>query len=174
MIKDVKEQMGRIDILVNSAAIRPHKPFTQLKVEEWHSVRGVILDGAFYCTHAVVPEMLRVGSGQIIFITGFAAHVGYKERAHISAAKLGLVGLARGLATDLAPFNIRVNVISPGEIDTVRDLSSYGGKLPDCTAPMGRRGKIEEIAGTCAFLASEDAGYITGQTLHVNGGVAYF
>src|ERR687886_772975 len=97
-------------------------------------------------------------------------------RAHISAAKMGLVGLARSLAAEFAPDNIRVNVVSPGSIDTSRaNPDWYQGRTPNAAGiPLGRQGTVEEIAATCLFLVSDDAGFITGQTLHVNGGVGFY
>jgi 3-oxoacyl-[acyl-carrier protein] reductase len=96
-------------------------------------------------------------------------------RAHLSAAKMALIGMARGLASEFAPHNIRVNVVSPGSIDTTRaNPEWYGNRPPDAAGiPLGRQGKIDEIAATCLFLVSEDGGFITGQTIHVNGGATY-
>jgi hypothetical protein len=97
-------------------------------------------------------------------------------RTHLSAAKMGLIGMARGLASEFAPHNIRVNVVSPGSIDTRRDHPEwYQGRVPDASGgPLGRQGSVDEIAATCLFLVSEDGGFITGQTLHVNGGAHYY
>ena len=121
MVEAAIAELGRIDILVNNAAIRPSKPFVDLTDDDWERVRGVVLDGAFYCTRAVVPGMIERGSGNIQLIVGGGAFSGGKERAHISAAKMGLVGLGRSLARELGPHNIRVNLVSPGIIDTTRD-----------------------------------------------------
>jgi NAD(P)-dependent dehydrogenase (short-subunit alcohol dehydrogenase family) len=168
-------EFGRIDILVNNAAVRPAKAFVDLTIEDWEFARGVVLDGAFYCTHAVVPSMIEHGFGRIIFMTGGGAYAGVPIRAHVSAAKMGLVGLARGLATELGPSGIRVNVISPGLIDTTRvDGTFVPGADALARTPMRRLGTSEEMANTCLFLASEDSSYMTGQTLHVNGGGSYF
>jgi len=168
-------EFGRIDILVNNAAVRPAKAFVELTQEDWEFARGVVLDGAFYCTHAVVPSMIENGFGRIVFLTGGGAFSGVPIRAHVSAAKMGLVGLARGLATELGPSGIRVNVISPGLIDTTRaDGTVVPGSDSLARNPLGRLGTSEEIANTCLFLASDDSSYMTGQTLHVNGGGSYF
>src|SRR3984957_9423519 len=113
-------EFGRVDILINNAAIRPHKSFTELTVEDWEHVRGVVLDGALYLTRAVIGSMVNNGYGRILFFTGEGAFVGGSGRAHVSAAKMGLVGFARGLASEFAGRNIRVNVVSPGSIDTTR------------------------------------------------------
>jgi 3-oxoacyl-[acyl-carrier protein] reductase len=169
-------EFGRVDILINNAAIRPHKPFTELTVEDWEHVRGVVLDGAFYLTRALIPAMVQHRYGRILFFTGEGAFIGGSGRAHVSAAKMGLVGFARGLASEFARHDIRVNVVSPGSIDTARaNPEWYQGRPPDAAGiPLGRQGKIDEIAATCLFLVSEEGGFITGQTIHVNGGSAYY
>ena len=169
-------EFGRVDILINNAAIRPHKPFTELTVEDWEEVRGVVLDGALYLTRAVIPSMVANRYGRILFFTGDGAFTGGKGRAHVSAAKMGLVGMARALASEFAEHNIRVNVVSPGSIDTRRDNPEwYQGRPPSAAGvPLGRQGKPEEIAATCLFLVSEDGGFITGQTIHANGGAGYY
>src|SRR5437899_177242 len=114
--------------------------------------------------------------GKITLATGEGAFVGGSGRAHVSAAKMGLVGLARGLASEFASHNIRVNVVSPGSIDTARaNPEWYQGRPPSATGiPLGRQGTVDEIAATCLFLVSDDAGFVTGQTIHVNGGIAYY
>lgn len=175
MVSQALSEFGRIDILINNAAIRPHKPFTELTIEDWETVRGVVLDGAFYCTRAVLPTMVDNRYGRILFFTGEGAFSGSAKRAHVSAAKMGLVGLARSLASEFAEHNIRVNVVSPGSIDTSRaNPEWYQGRPPSAAGiPLQRQGKVEEIAATCLFLVSDDSGFITGQTIHANGGTAY-
>jgi 3-oxoacyl-[acyl-carrier protein] reductase len=169
-------EFGRVDILINNAAIRPHKPFTELTDADWEHVRGVVLDGALYLTRAVIGSMVKNNYGRILFFTGDGAFTGGKGRAHVSAAKMGLVGMARALASEFAEHNIRVNVVSPGSIDTRRDNPEWYQGRPPGTAgiPLGRQGKVDEIAATCLFLVSDDGGFITGQTIHVNGGAAYY
>ena len=175
MVARALSEFGRVDILINNAAIRPHKPFTEVSVADWEHVRGVVLDGAFYCTQAVIPSMVKNNYGRILFFTGEGAFTGGSGRAHVSAAKMGLVGLARALASEFAAQNIRVNVVSPGSIDTRRDNPEwYQGHTPNAGGiPLGRQGKPEEIAAACLFLVSDDGGFITGQTIHVNGGANY-
>ncbi|MCH7713007.1 MAG: 3-oxoacyl-ACP reductase FabG [Chloroflexi bacterium] len=168
---------GRIDILISNAAVRPHKPFLEVTYEDWKQVLGVVLEGAFFCAQAVLPLMVKNEYGRIIFFTGDGAFLGPAERGHVSAAKMGLVGMARSLASEFAPHNIRVNVVSPGSIDTSREHPEWypDSRPPDAShIPLGRQGKVEEIAATCLFLVSDDGGFITGQTIHANGGTAFF
>jgi 3-oxoacyl-[acyl-carrier protein] reductase len=169
-------EFGRIDILINNAAIRPHKPFTEVSVPEWEQVRGVVLDGAIYCTQAAIASMVENRYGRILFFTGDGSFTGGNGRAHVSAAKMGLVGLARALASEFAAHNIRVNVVSPGSIDTRRDNPEwYSGHTPNAAGiPLGRQGHVDEIAAACLFLVSDDGGFVTGQTIHVNGGAGYY
>jgi 3-oxoacyl-[acyl-carrier protein] reductase len=176
MVQKAMSEFGRVDILISNAAIRPHKPFTELTVQDWEAVRGVVLDGAMYLTRAVIESMVANKYGRIVLFTGEGAFVGGNGRAHVSAAKMGLVGLARGLASEFASHNIRVNVISPGSIDTSRaNPEWYQGRPPSSTGiPLGRQGTVDEIAATCLFLVSDDGGFVTGQTIHVNGGAAYY
>jgi len=176
MVSRALSEFGKVDILINNAAIRPHKPFTEVTLQDWETVRGVVLDGAFYCTRAVINAMVANHYGRILFFTGEGAFAGGAMRAHVSAAKMGLVGLARSLAAEFAPQNIRVNVVCPGSIDTSRaNPEWYQGRAPNTAGiPLGRQGTPEEIAATCLFLVSDDGGFITGQTIHVNGGVAFY
>jgi NAD(P)-dependent dehydrogenase (short-subunit alcohol dehydrogenase family) len=176
MVARATSELGPVDILINNAAIRPHKPFTELTLEDWEAVRGIVLDGAIHCTRAVINAMVANRYGRILFFTGEGAFVGGVGRAHVSAAKMGLVGLARALASEFAPHNIRVNVVSPGSIDTSRTNPEwYQGRVPNAAGiPLGRQGTSDEIAATCLFLVSDESGFITGQTIHANGGVAYY
>ena len=176
MVARALSEFGRIDILINNAAIRPHKPFVSWTQQEWEHVRGVVLDGAIYLTHALIETMVQNKYGRILFFTGHGAFTGGSGRAHVSAAKMGLIGLARSLASEYAGQNIRANVVSPGSIDTRRDNPEwYHGRVPNAAGiPIGRQGHVDEIAATCLFLVSDDSGFITGQTIHVNGGAGYY
>jgi len=169
-------EFGRVDILINNAAIRPHMPFTTVTDADWELVRGVVLDGAFYLTRALIGKMAENKYGNVLFFVGDGAYSGRgKGRAHLSAVKMALIGLARGLASEFAP-HVRVNVVSPGSIDTRRDNPEwYGNRPPDASGiPLARQGTVDEIAATCLFLVTGDGGFITGQTIHVNGGAAYY
>jgi NAD(P)-dependent dehydrogenase (short-subunit alcohol dehydrogenase family) len=176
MVNMAMSEFGKVDILINNAAIRPHKPFTELTLEDWEYVQNVMLDGGFYATRAVINSMVDHNYGRILFFTGDGAFRGGAGRSHVSAAKMGLVGFARGLASEFAGQNIRVNVVSPGSIDTSRaNPEWYAGRPPNTDGiPLGRQGKVDEIAATCLFLVSDDGGFITGQTLHVNGGASFY
>jgi 3-oxoacyl-[acyl-carrier protein] reductase len=175
MVDQALSELGRIDILISNAAIRPHKPFREVTVEDWKAVQGVVLDGAFYTTKAVIDSMVANKYGRILYFMGEGAFAGGPGRAHVSAAKYGLVGLARSLASEFAADNIRVNVVSPGSIDTARaNPEWYRGNVPNASGiPLGRQGTVDEIAATCLFLISDDGGFITGQTIHVNGGAQF-
>src|SRR5437016_7112954 len=148
MVARAMSEFGRIDILINNAAIRPHKPFTEVTVQDWEHVRGVVLDGALYCTQAAIGSMVKNQYGRILFFTGEGAFTGGSGRAHFSAAKMGLVGLARALASEFAAQNIRANVVSPGSIDTRRDNPArYRGHVPSAAGiPPGAQGHVDEIA----------------------------
>jgi 3-oxoacyl-[acyl-carrier protein] reductase len=170
-------EFGRVDILVNNAAIRPHKPFIETTQADWEWIRSVVLDGPLYLTRALIEPMVANRYGRILFFCGDGSiSANGTGRTHLSAAKMGLIGMARGLASEFAAHNIRVNVVSPGSIDTRRDNPEwYHGRMPNASGvPLGRQGTVEEIAATCLFLISEDGGFITGQTIHVNGGAHYY
>lgn len=177
MMGQAMDHFGKVDILISNAAIRPHKPFMELTLEDWERVRGVVLDGAFYCAHAVIPSMVENQFGRIVFLSGGGAWAGTAERSHVSAAKMGLVGFSRGLASEFAPHNIRVNVVAPGSINTSRENPQWypQSRTPGTSGiPMGRQGDVNEIASAILFMVTDDGGFVTGQTLHVNGGAAYF
>jgi len=132
-------EFGRVDILINNAAIRPHKPFTETTDADW--VRSVVLDGPLYLTRALIEPMVRDRYGRILFFVGDGSiSARGSGRTHLSAAKMGLIGMARGLASEFAPHNIRVNVVSPGSIDTRCDNPEwYQGHLPNASSvPLGR------------------------------------
>ncbi|MBL8706271.1 MAG: SDR family oxidoreductase [Rhodospirillales bacterium] len=174
MIAATLAKFGRIDILVNNAAVRGEKPFETLDYATWRQVHAIILDGAFHCSQAALPALKASGVGTIVNIGGLTAHTGGAERAHVIAAKAGLVGLTRALAHDLAPHGITVNNVSPGMMDTVRGAST-GHQQPKhhaTHAPLvGRRGRPEEIAEAVCWLAGPGGRYVTGQVIHLNGGV---
>jgi 3-oxoacyl-[acyl-carrier protein] reductase len=170
MVASATQELGPIEILVNNAAIRPHRAFVDLTAEDWRRVLGVNLDGPFFLCRAVVPSMIERGRGVIINVGGTASFDGGVRDAHIVASKAGLHGLTKALAVELGGFGIRVNSVIFGTVDTVRKLPASGG--PDLgNIPMGRRATMQEAADAVAYLASDRASYITGQAIHVNGGV---
>jgi 3-oxoacyl-[acyl-carrier protein] reductase len=169
-VAQAAKQLGRIDYLINNAALRQERTFEEMSFKEWRDVLGVTLDGAFHCAKACLPYLKASDAGAIVNIGGLSAHTGSKHRAHVTAAKLGLVGFTRGLAHDLAP-NVTVNLVAPGAIDTSRDPAA-GQPAHHLTNNMlmGRRGAPDEVAAAVRFLCGPGARYITGQTIHVNGG----
>jgi 3-oxoacyl-[acyl-carrier protein] reductase len=171
LVDDAVRAFGRLDILVNNAAVRKETDFANLHYAEWRDIISTILDSAYLCSHAALPHLTASGSGAIVNIGGLSSFTGAAGRAHVIAAKAGLVGLTRGLAHDLARYGITVNCVAPGMIETSR----ASGKEPAhhaLHAPLvGRRGRPDEIAALVRFLSGPDARYITGQTIHANGGL---
>jgi 3-oxoacyl-[acyl-carrier protein] reductase len=161
---------GRLDILVNNAAVRREIDFERLDYQEWRAITATILDGAYLCAHAAARHLIAAGGGSIVNIGGLSSYTGAARRAHVIAAKAGLVGLTRALAHDLAPHRITVNCVAPGLIDTERRGPEPAHHAKHATL-VGRRGTPEEIAAVVRFLCGPEARYITGQTLHANGGV---
>jgi len=164
-------QFGRIDILVNNAALRREKPFAEMDYREWREILDVTLDGAFHCTKACLPALRASGAGTIINIGGLSAHTGAANRAHVVTAKAGIVGFTRALAHDLAADGITVNCVVPGLIGTPRPK----GQVEPAHHLMhgtitGERGKPDDVAAVVRFLCTPAARYMTGQAIHANGG----
>ena len=172
MVETTVKRFGRIDALVNNAAVRMETPFGEIKLEDWRNVISIVLDGAFICTQACVPHMIKAGGGTVINIGGLTGHRGATGRAHVIAAKSGLAGMTKAVALDLAPHDITVNCVVPGTIDTQRGLAGVPERPAHRAAlpPIGRRGEAEEVAAMVRMLCGPDARYITGQAIHVNGG----
>ena len=172
MVDAARARFGRLDILVNNAAVRDVTSLGEIDLARWREITGVILDGAFVCVKACLPSLRAGGSGAIVNIGGLSGHTGAAGRPHVVAAKAGLVGLTRALAHDLAGDGITVNCVVPGLIDTVRGAASGVRSAHEGQrgSVVGRRGTPEDVARTVRFLAGPSARYITGQTLHVNGG----
>ena len=172
MVGVAAEQFGRLDFLVNNAAIRAETPFEEMRFDEWRRVLATVLDGAFICTQACLPHLARGGVGAVVNIGGMTAHQGARGRAHVVTAKAGLVGLTRALAHDLAAQNITVNCVVPGTIETQRGLPGAPPRPAHRQAlpALGRRGEPAEVAAAVRFLCGPGARYITGQSVHVNGG----
>jgi 3-oxoacyl-[acyl-carrier protein] reductase len=163
-------RFGRLDILVNNAAVRPEQPFEQMSLGDFRSVVGVVLEGAFLCAQLALPHLKRSdGGAAIVNIGGMTGHSGATGRAHVVAGKAGLVGLTKALAHELSFQGITVNCVVPGLIATAR-----AGAVPAVhirNPPLvGRRGEPEDVAAMVRHLAGPAGRYITGQTIHVNGG----
>lgn len=163
---------GRIDIVVNNAAIRPAKPFLEMTDDDWHRVLDVDLNAAFYTCRAFLPGMVENGWGRIINMTGMNAIHGYAGRAPVSAAKHGVWGLTKALAKEFGPKGITVNAISPGPIRSehadatmTQHIESQVGRIP-----LGHLGEPEHIASLCGYLVSDGGGFVTGQMIACNGG----
>ena len=176
-LEAVREHFGPVTILVNAAGIDGFKRFVDMKFETWQRVLDINLNGVFHCCQAVVPDMIASGWGRIVNISSSSAHSGQPYMTHYVAAKSAVNGLTKALALELGPAGITVNAVPPGFIDTpmLRRAESrelLGGTVEDHIerTPVRRVGKPEDIAAACSFLISEEAGYITGQILGVNGG----
>ncbi|MEV5824149.1 SDR family NAD(P)-dependent oxidoreductase [Spirillospora sp. NPDC052242] len=176
-IARVRAELGPVLVLVNNAGITGFREFMSITEEKWRRVMAVNLDGPFHCTQAVLPDMLDAGWGRIVNISSSSAQGGQEYMAHYVSSKAGLIGLTKSLALEFGPKGITVNTIPPGFIDTPMLRESerrgmFGGTVDDHAArtPVRRPGTPEDIAAACAFLVSEEAGYITGQIIGVNGG----
>ena len=173
MVDDIDHRWGRLDVLVNNAAIRREARGGDITPQEWHDTLAVILDGAFFCAQAALPLLRLSDCAAIVNIGGMTAHTGATDRVHVVTAKAGLGGLTRALAHDLSADRITVNCISPGMIDTVRGAASSSA-TPTHHAKhqplLGRRGSAAEVAASVVWLAGPSARFVTGQTIHVNGG----
>jgi 3-oxoacyl-[acyl-carrier protein] reductase len=165
------KQFGRIDILVNNAALRREKSFSEMSYADWREIMDVTLDGAFHCVKACLPALRQAGEGTIVNIGGLSAHTGAKNRAHVITAKAGIIGFTRALAHDLADDGITVNCVVPGLINTPRAKTKPepAHHLTHQTI-SGERGKPEDVASAVRFLCGLGARYINGQAIHANGG----
>ncbi|HEX5320716.1 MAG TPA: SDR family oxidoreductase [Stellaceae bacterium] len=175
MVEAAVKEFGGLDIAVGNAGLRRQTPFLEMSLDEWHEILSVALDGMFILAKAAVPEMIKSGGGSLIGLSGISHHSGAANRVHVNASKAGLEGFMRGMAKELAPQNITANTVAPGSIDTVRGPSAGGpsGRAGGSAIPLGRQGRPEEIAAMVAFLAGPNGRYITGQTIHVNGGLFF-
>jgi len=173
----IREELGPILVLVNAAGVEGFKKFLSMSFQEWSKVIDVNLNGVFNTIQAALPDMVEAGWGRIVNISSSSTHSGQPFMAHYVAAKSAVNGLTKSLALEYGPSGITVNAVPPGFVDTpmLRSAESrhlLGGTVEDHIArtPVRRVGRPEDIAAACAFFASEEAGYITGQILGVNGG----
>jgi NAD(P)-dependent dehydrogenase (short-subunit alcohol dehydrogenase family) len=172
----VRAELGPIAIMVTSAGLDRFERFTEISVESWERMLAVNLTGTFHCVQGAVPDMLDAGWGRIVTISSSSAQSGATRMVHYVASKGGVIAFTKALALELAPHGITVNTIPPGFIDTAMTRGAEArGDLPNLDSiiartPVRRAGTAEDVAAACAFLCSDEASYITGQALNVNGG----
>jgi 2-hydroxycyclohexanecarboxyl-CoA dehydrogenase len=175
-LESIHNDLGPVSILVNAAGLDGFKPFLKISFEDWQRVVNVNLHGVFHMIQAVLPDMIDAGWGRIVNISSSSTHSGTPYMSHYVSAKSGVNGLTKSLALEFGPAGITVNAVPPGFIDTpMLRAAAERGYLGDIdktieATPVRRIGKPEDIAAACAFLVSEEAGYITGQIIGVNGG----
>ena len=169
MVDATVAAFGRVDILVNNAAVRSERATLDMSMKEWRDVLAVVLDGAFLCSRAVLPHMVKNRSGRIVNIGGLTVHLGAPGRLHVSAGKAGLVGMTRALASEFAAHGITVNCVVPGRIGGERSAGS--GRGFQAHPPVGREGMPADVAEMIKTLCLPAMSYVTGQTIHVNGGL---
>lgn len=166
-----RQELGPITILINNAAITGLIRFLDISVEQWDRMMTINLRGPFLCTQAIIPDMLNLGWGRIVNISSSSAQAGSVAMVHYAASKGGVIGFTKGLAMEFAPYGITVNNIPPGFVDTpMLRAMPFDVDATAAQSPMKRPGKPEDIAAACSYLVSEEAGYVTGHTLSVNGG----
>ena len=173
MIDAIAQRFGRLDVLVNNAAIRQEAAFADMSFAQWRAALDVCVDGAFHCAQAALPLLRKSAAATILQIGGLTAYTGATRRAHVVTAKAALGGFTRALAHELAGHGITVNCIAPGMMDTVRNSASASANPAHDASHatlLGRRGRPEEIASAVVWLAGPGGRYVTGQTLHINGG----
>ncbi|MCX8102956.1 MAG: 3-oxoacyl-ACP reductase FabG [Candidatus Bipolaricaulota bacterium] len=173
MIETIVHELGGLHILVNNAGYSSHGGIEQLPPEEWARMLAVTLNGAFYCAQLAVPSMRQARWGRIVNISSLRALTGSAHSPHYATAKAGVIGLTKSLALELAPYNITVNAVAPGYTDTEMNRKSLAEKGDQIRSsiPLKRVARPEEIASVIAFLCSDEAGYITGETISVTGGI---
>jgi 3-oxoacyl-[acyl-carrier protein] reductase len=171
MVDAATSAFGCVDILVCNASSRGQIDFLELDYKTWRRVIDISIDGTFHCAQATLPGMIAKGWGRIITLGGVSWHAGTKRRAHNLTGKAGLTGLTRALAVEFADRGITANAIAPGAVATVRPASAGVRPVSGKTAPVPREAHVDEIASAALFLAHPAQAYITGQIIHVNGGV---
>lgn len=173
VVSETEQAFGHIDILVNNAGITRDAPLMLMKEEDWQDVIDVNLTGIFNYTRSVVLKMFRQGSGKIVNVSSFSGVFGAVGQCNYSASKAGIIGFTKSLAREVARYNIQVNAVAPGFVETamVDQLAERTKREMLKSIPLQRFGKPEEIAGTVYFLVSRDASYITGQVIGINGGL---
>lgn len=170
MIDRITGELGGLQILINNAADRRQARFEEMTYADWRHITGIVLDGAFFCSRYAVPHMLDAGWGRIVNLGGIGHHAGLLYRAHVHTAKAGLEGLTHGLAIEYAEKAITVNCVAPGRIGGPRSKTAGASAPNSKTPPVGYEGDPEDIAAAIRYLCSPAARFVTGQTIHVNGG----
>jgi 3-oxoacyl-[acyl-carrier protein] reductase len=170
MVAAAVRAFGRLDILVNNVSHRLAKPLAETSLEEWRGVLASTLDAAFLCSKAALPHLLKSGRGAIVNIGGASGHAGIANRTAVAAAKTGLAGFTGSLAAELAARNVTVNCVAPGHIEHAGARGRISQHYRDRPIPLGRAGRPEDIAAMVRHLCGPNGRYITGQTIHVNGG----
>jgi NAD(P)-dependent dehydrogenase (short-subunit alcohol dehydrogenase family) len=178
LVDHVETAWGAVDAVINNAGIRAHGPIESIRTEDWNAVLSTVLTGAFLTSRAVLPKMKQRGWGRIVNIAGMSGQSGAAGRTPVVAAKSGLIGLTKACAHEAGGSGVTVNAVSPGLIDTERrrDLGDpevaeqHYRHLGQQDNPVGRIGTVDDVAGAVSYLCSDDAGYVTGQVISVNGG----
>ena len=173
MVEGVVKRFGRLDFLVLNASVRKETAFLDMSFDEWRSLLSITLDGSFHCSKACIPHMIKAGGGAIVTLGGMSALSGAKRRVHGSVGKFGLYGMTRALAKELGEHKIRVNCVSPGQMNTTR-APGRSVRTDVTEVPLGRRVEPEEIASTVRFLCGPGAAMISGQLIYVDGGQQMF
>jgi 3-oxoacyl-[acyl-carrier protein] reductase len=171
--KRIEADLGKVSVLVSNAGITRDQLFVRMKPEEWSEVLRVNLDGAYHCMRVFARDMMRARWGRVVTVSSVVGIMGNAGQANYAAAKAGLIGLVRSVARELAPRSVTANVVAPGFIDTAmtRDLPESVKESMLGSIPLGRFGSAEDVAGVVSFLAGDEAAYMTGQVIHVDGGM---
>ncbi|MEX1156593.1 MAG: SDR family oxidoreductase [Chloroflexota bacterium] len=179
MVRQAGEELGAVNILVHTVAVRPKGPFLDVTADDWRRVVTINLDSLFHLTQAVLPAMVEGSWGRILAFSGEKAYGGYHAGGHASATKHAVIGLTRSLAREFAPSGVTANTVVPGPFDTQHATEWVLGddrRLPAgapshaTLPPVGRLGRVDEVAGLCGYLTSPEAAFVTGQSIHINGG----
>lgn len=175
-MRQVRETFGPIGILITSAGVSAFEPFTEISAESWNRIVDINLSGTFHCVQSAIPDMIAARWGRIVLISSSSAQRGVARMTHYAAAKGGVISLAKSLAAEFAAVGITVNTIPPSGIETpMQHQAQAQGSMPSNEdlakrIPVGHLGTGDDIAAACLFLCTDEAGFITGQTLGVNGG----
>lgn len=174
MVEGVVERFGGVDLLVLNASVRKQTPITEMSFDEWRRIMAISLDGSFHCVKACLPSMMARRGGAIVTLGGMMALAGARNRVHGSVVKHGLIGMTRALALDLAEYDIRVNCVAPGQMNTPPAGEPVSVPSPSKSVPFGRKCEPEEVAAVVRFLCGPGGSFVSGETIHVNGAQIMF